>query len=153
EEASRPFDLARGPLLRMKLLKLAERDHILMRTMSHIVSDGWSEGVFNQEFAVLYEACREGRNNPLKPLRAQYADFALWQRQWLEEETLGGGLEYWKRQLAGIRERLELPTDRPRPPLQTFAAELCQVRLSDERAAGLKRLSQRRHATLYMTLL
>jgi amino acid adenylation domain-containing protein/non-ribosomal peptide synthase protein (TIGR01720 family) len=153
EEASQPFDLARGPLLRMKLLKLGERDHILLRTMHHIVSDGWSEGVFNREFTLLYEALREGRENPLRPLGVQYADFALWQREWLEREGLAGGLTYWRQQLAGIPERLELPTDRARPPVQTFGAEVCQMKLSGEQAGRLKRLSQSRQTTLYMSLL
>ena len=113
----------------------------------------WSQAVFNREFEVLYEAYREGRENPLKPLEAQYADFAIWQREWLDEETMGGGLDYWKRQLAGIPERLELPTDRPRPPAQTFGAEACYMRLSGEQADGLRRLSRANQATLYMTLL
>jgi hypothetical protein len=152
-EREEPFDLGSGPLLRLRLLRLGERDQILLRTMHHIVSDGWSQGVFNREFAVLYEAYREGRENPLRPLEAQYADFALWQRGWLDEERLGGGLDYWKGQLAGIPERLELPTDRPRPPMQTFVAEACSVRLGGEQAAGLKRLSHSNQATLYMTLL
>jgi len=152
-EGGQPFDLARGPVLRMTLLKLGEREHLLLRTMHHIVSDGWSEGVFNREFTVLYEAYREGRENPLKPLAVQYADFALWQRQWLEKGTLSAGLAYWKRQLEGIPERLELPTDRPRPPLQTFAAEACHVRLNAKQSEELKRLSQAHQATLYMTLL
>src|SRR5262249_21388774 len=149
-EWEEPFDLERGPVLRMRLLKLGERDHILLRTMHHIVSDGWSQAVFNREFAVLYEAYREGRENPLKPLGVQYGDFALWQREWLDEETMGGGIDYWKRQLAGIPERLELPTDRPRPPMHTFRAEACYARLTGEQAAGLKRLSQSNQATLYM---
>jgi amino acid adenylation domain-containing protein len=121
-EWEEPFDLDRGPVLMVRLLRLGEREHILLRTMHHIVSDGWSQGVFNREFAVLYEAYREGRENPLRPLGVQYADFALWQRGWLDEERLGGGLDYWRVQLAGIPERLELPADRPRPPMQTFGA-------------------------------
>jgi hypothetical protein len=95
-EWSEPFDLARGPVLRLKLLKLGPREHILLRTMHHIVSDGWSQGVFNREFMVLYEAYREGRENPLPPLAVQYADFALWQRSWLEGGALDAGLKYWK---------------------------------------------------------
>src|SRR6266849_5275516 len=152
-ERSQAFDLEGGPLLRMKLLKLGEQEHILLRTMHHIVSDGWSQGVFNREFMMLYEAYREGRENPLKPLAVQYADFALWQRNWLEGGALEQGLAYWKEQLAGIPERLELPTDRPRPAMQTFVAELCHVGLSKELTAGLKRVSQENQATLYMTLL
>ncbi len=114
-EARMPFDLMRGPVLRVKLLRLGAQDHVLVRTMHHIVSDGWSEGVFTHELMVLYEAFGEGRENPLRPLGVQYADFALWQRRWLEAGALDRGLCYWKEQLAGIPERLELPTDRPRP--------------------------------------
>jgi acyl carrier protein len=153
QEGARPFDLGRGPVLRMKLLKLGEEDHILLRTMHHIVSDGWSQGVFNREFMILYEAYREGRENPLKPLGVQYADFALWQRTWLDGGALNEGLAYWKEQLAGIPERLELPTDRARPAVQTFEAEACQVTLTPEQVAKLKRLSEANQATLYMTLL
>jgi len=152
-ERSQAFDLTRGPLLRMKLLQLGEQEHILLRTMHHIVSDGWSQGLFNREFTVLYEAYRERRENPLQPLAVQYADFALWQRSWLEGGALEQGLEYWKEQLVGIPERLELPTDRPRPVMQTFVADVCHVSLPKELATALKQLSQTNRATLYMTLL
>jgi amino acid adenylation domain-containing protein len=153
QEAREPFGLSRGPVLRAKLLKLGKQEHILLRTMHHIVSDGWSQGIFNQEFMILYEAYREQRENPLKPLTVQYADFALWQREWLEGGALEQGLEYWKEQLAGSPERLELPTDRPRPAVQTFAAEICRMNLSAEATAALKQQSQKNQATLYMTLL
>jgi amino acid adenylation domain-containing protein len=153
QEAGKPFDLSRGPVLRARLLKLGEREHILLRTMHHIVSDGWSQGVFNRELMILYEAYREQRENPLKPLAVQYADFALWQREWLETGALEKGLEYWKQQLAGIPERLELPTDRLRPAVRTFAAEVCRVSLSAEVMGALKQQSHEQQATLYMTLL
>ena len=152
-EARMPFDLMRGPVLRVKLLRLGAEDHVLLRTMHHIVSDGWSEGVFNHELMVLYEAFGEGRENPLRPLRVQYADFALWQRKWLEGGALDRGLSYWKEQLAGIPARLELPADRPRPALQTFGGEACSMTLSAVQVAALKRLSQDHQSTLYMTLL
>ena len=152
-EREQPFDLAQGPVLRMKLLRLGEQEHILLRTMHHIVSDGWSEGVFNREFMILYEAYREGREDPLKPLTVQYADFAIWQRKWLDSGVLDEGLAYWKEQLRGIPERLELPTDRARPAVQTFGAEVYQVSLSKELTTALKRISQANQATLYMTLL
>ena len=153
QQAQQPFDLARGPLIRLRLLKLAEQEHILLRTMHHIVSDGWSEGVFNRELKILYEGYREGRESPLKPLPVQYADFALWQRGWLEGQDLQEGLQYWKQQLAGIPERLELPTDRPRPAMQTFAAEVCHVSVPAQLTAALKGVSRQNQATLYMTLL
>jgi hypothetical protein len=140
-------------MLRVRLLKLGERDHILLRTFHHIASDGWSVGVFNREFTALYEAFREGREIPLEPLPVQYADFALWQRGWLDGEALGRGLDYWKAQLSDIPERLDLPTDRPRPALQTYAAGLCSLALPAGRVAALKRVSHASQATLYMTLL
>ncbi|MBZ5610762.1 MAG: amino acid adenylation domain-containing protein, partial [Acidobacteriia bacterium] len=152
-ESAQPFDLARGPMLRLKLLKLGDQEHILLRTVHHIVSDGWSEGVFNRELAALYEAYREGRENPLPPLPVQYADFALWQRAYQNEPAFGESLAYWRQQLAGIPERLELPVDRPRPARQTFEAGEFQATLSGGQVAALKRLSQQNQATLYMTLL
>src|SRR6185369_16301802 len=152
DEASQSFDLAQGPVLRLRLLKLGGDDHILLRTLHHIVSDGWSEEVFSRELTLLYQALREERPHPLPPLTVQYADFALWQRQWLEAEV-SGGLAYWRQQLAGIPERLELPADRARPALQTFAAAVCYTRLTAEQVAGLKQLSRSHQATLYMTLL
>ena len=153
EEREKAFDLSCGPVLRVRLLKLGEQEHILLRTMHHIVSDGWSMGVFNREFMVLYEAYREGRENPLKPLSVQYADFAIWQRRWLEEGGLESGLGYWKEQLAEIPEEMGLPLDRPRRAMQTFAGEACWLVLPAEQVAGLKRLSQENQATSYMTLL
>src|SRR5579864_2859248 len=153
EEGAEAFDLERGPVLRLKLLKLGEKEHVLLRTMHHIVSDGWSQGVFNREFMVLYEAYEQGRENPLPPLRVQYADFALWQRRELESGGLEAGLKYWKEQLRGIPERLELATDRARPGLQTFGAEAVNVRLDAEQVKQLKRVSREKQATLYMSLL
>ncbi|HEY2114487.1 MAG TPA: amino acid adenylation domain-containing protein [Candidatus Angelobacter sp.] len=151
-EQRQPFDLARGPLLRMKLFKLDQREHVLLRTFHHIVTDGWSQGTFNREFMLLYEAFHQNQADPLQPLSIQYADFALWQRKWLDE-TLAGQLSYWKQQLAGIPEELALPKDRPRPPRQTFDAAACQISLSPEQMAALKRLSKGSQVTLFMTLL
>jgi amino acid adenylation domain-containing protein len=153
QEGASPFDLIRGPMLRVKLLKLGEQDHLLLRTMHHIIYDIWSETVFGRELAALYQAFRERRENPLPPLTVQYADFALWQRQWLGEEAPGEGPAYWRRQLAGIPERLELPTDKGRPAARTFEAGVCQLRIDARQATKLKQLSQSRQATLYMTLL
>jgi amino acid adenylation domain-containing protein len=152
-EGEDPFDLSCGPLLRVRLLKLGERDHILLRVMHHIVSDGWSEGVFNRELAALYEAFREGVRDPLPELEVQYADFAIWQRSWLDGGALDEGLKYWKGQLAGIPERLDLPTDRGRPTVQTFAGEACHVKLSAEQMSALYQVSRTQQSTLYMTLL
>ncbi len=151
--ARRPFDLERGPMLRMSLLKLGEEDHLLLRTAHHIVWDAWSEDVFMRELATLYEAYREGRENPLSPLEVQYGNFALWQRRLLEEGSLDAGIRYWVEQLAGIPDYLELPADRPRPPLQTFEADTFQIVLSRELTASLKRKSAANQATLYMMML
>ena len=120
EEARRPFDLARGPLFRSKLLRLGEDDHVLLLTMHHIVSDGWSMGIFSRELSVLYRALVTGESSALPELPIQYADFAVWQREWLQGEVLERQLSYWKKQLAGAPVRLELPTDRPRPAVQSF---------------------------------
>jgi pristinamycin I synthase-3/4 len=153
QQSQEPFDLGHGPVLRMKLLRLGDGEHILLQTMHHIVSDGWSQGVFNRELMVLYKSFREGGENPLPELPVQYADFALWQRKWLNAAALEEGLSYWKEQLADIPERLELPADRPRPAVQTFAAEFCKVVLTEEQTAALKQIGHQNHTTLYMTLL
>jgi amino acid adenylation domain-containing protein len=145
-----PFDLAHGPVLRVKLLKLAEEDHILLRTFHHIVSDGWSLGVFMREFRDLYEAYSQGRENPLPDLPIQFADFALWQMQAASEGLLDEDLRYWKEHLAEIPEELDIPRDRPRPPVQTYAAAACGITLPVEKVAALKRCGR---STLYMTLL
>ncbi len=152
-ERDEPFDLGRGPLLRMKLLRLADDEHVVLRTCHHIVSDGWSVGVFNRELTELYAAFRAGCDRPLAPLPVQYADFALWQRGWLDEKGLAHSLDYWKAQLSGLPERLALPADRPRPALQTYAAKVCRVNLPAEQAAALVRLGRESGGTLYMTLL
>ena len=120
EEARRPFDLARGPLLRVCLLKLEEEDHGLLVTLHHIVTDGWSLGVFIHELSALYQAFATGRPSPLAGLPVQYADFAAWQREWLQGAVLEEQLGYWQEQLAGAPSLLELPTDRPRPAVQSF---------------------------------
>jgi amino acid adenylation domain-containing protein len=151
-EREEPFDLASGPLLRMTLFKLGERDHVLLRTFHHIVTDGWSQGIFNREFMLLYEAFHDNQAGPLHPLSLQYADFSLWQRRWLDK-TLESQLEYWRQQLAGVPEELALAKDRPRPPRQTFEAEACQIHLPTAQTAALKQFSQDNQATLFMTLL
>jgi hypothetical protein len=110
QEARRPFDLSQGPLLRATLLRLGERDHVLLLTMHHIVSDGWSMSILFRELSVLYEAFSTGRPSPLPELAIQYADFAVWQRQWLQGEVL-------EEQLDAAPPLLELPTDRPRPAI------------------------------------
>ncbi|MGZ3459932.1 MAG: non-ribosomal peptide synthetase, partial [Archangium sp.] len=152
-EAKRPFNLSRGPLLRVTLLKLAEREHVLLLTMHHIISDGWSMGILIREVAALYEAFTAGRSSPLPELSVQYVDFAAWQRQWLEGEVLANQLAWWKQQLAGIPQLLELAADRPRPPARTFRGENYGFVLPKELSEGIKALSQREGVTLFMTLL
>jgi amino acid adenylation domain-containing protein len=150
---AQPFALDRGPLLRMRLIQLAADDHVLVRTCHHIVSDGWSQGVFNRELGVLYDAYCRGRRDPLPPLAVQYADFALWQRAWLDGGVLDEGLAHWTSELAGAPERLALPADRPRPARRMFAAGTHDVTIDAGLVAELKRIGHERNATLFMTLL
>ncbi len=152
-EAQRPFDLARGPLLRVTLLHLDERQHVLLLTMHHIVSDGWSTGVLVREAAELYAALREGRPASLPELRVQYADFSVWQHQWLEAGELERQLTYWKTQLAGSNHVLALPTDRPVPAMQTQAGSTYPVRLSPAVSSAVTTFGQRMGATPFMVLL
>ncbi|WP_257463564.1 non-ribosomal peptide synthetase, partial [Archangium lipolyticum] len=152
QEAEGPFDLERGPLLRAVLLRLDARSHVLLVTMHHIVTDGWSAGILVREVAAIYEALVKDQTPALPELPVQYADFAVWQRQWLRGEALEAQLGYWRRQLAALPV-LELPTDRPRPPVQSFRGAHLRVRLPRPLSEALVRLSRREGVTLYMTLL
>jgi non-ribosomal peptide synthetase component F len=152
-EAGRPFDLSRGPLLRAALLRLGRERHVILFTLHHIISDGWSMGVLAQEMGTLYEAFAGGRPSPLQELPIQYADFAHWQRQWLQGETLAAQLSYWRRHLGGAPASSELPTDRPRPAVQTFRGAHQPLALSETLSGSLKELSRREGVTLFMTLL
>ena len=149
----RRFDLSRGPLLRLRLLRLGSADHVLVHVVHHIVSDAWSRAVFVRDLMALYESFRQARPDPLLPLPVQYADFALWQRAHLSGAGLSRELAYWHQQLTGSPQRLDVPTDRPRPPIQTFEAERCVAVVPRERTAAVKRLAQAEHATPYMVLL
>jgi amino acid adenylation domain-containing protein len=151
-EAQRSFDLAHGPLLRAHLLRLAEQEHVLLFTMHHIVSDGWSMGLFVQELATLYSAYVQGQPSPLPELAIQYADFAHWQRQWLSGEVLAQQLDYWCSQLQGVPTLLALPTDRPRPPVQRYRGATLPFHVSPQTTTGLYSLSNQAQATLFMTL-
>ncbi|MBW3655302.1 MAG: amino acid adenylation domain-containing protein, partial [Gemmatimonadetes bacterium] len=153
EEARAPFDLRRGPLVRGRLVRLADDDHVLLLTMHHIVTDGWSMGVLFEELSALYAAHREGRDARLAALPVQYADYAAWQRRWVEGDVLREQAEYWTRTLAGAPELLELPTDHPRPAEMDHAGAGFPLQLDAELTAGLKALSRRHETTLYMTLL
>jgi amino acid adenylation domain-containing protein len=151
-DVQRPFDLAQGPLMRATLVRLTDVEHVLLLTMHHIVSDGWSHGVFWRELAVLYDAFTTGQPSPLPALSIQYADFAYWQQQWLQGEVLDTQLAYWKQQLAGIP-TLQLLTDHPRPAVQTFRGARHFLTVSPTLTQVLKTLSQRHGVTLFMTLL
>ncbi|HYK02057.1 MAG TPA: amino acid adenylation domain-containing protein, partial [Thermoanaerobaculia bacterium] len=153
-EAITPFDLAKAPLIRGKVIRLAGHEHILMLNMHHIISDGWSLGVLIRELGVIMDALRNGRSPELPPLPIQYVDYSVWQRRWLEE---GGILEqqlaYWKQKLSGVPEILELATDYPRPSVQSFAGSTYTFALDARLTAQLKRLAEQQGGTLYMVLL
>jgi len=161
EEAQRPFDLAAGPLLRVKLLRFAEDEHVALFTLHHIVSDGWSMGILAHEVARLYDAFSREQSSPLDgpldgpldELPIQYADFAHWQQNWLQGAVLQSQLDYWKRQLAGSGGALELAYDRPRPAVQTSRGSSRSFSFSRRTSDGLKTLSREQRATLFMTLL
>ena len=152
EEARRPFDLERGPLLRATLLRLEPREHVLLMTLHHIVSDGWSMGVLAREMSMLYEAFSRGQSSPLPELAIQYADFTVWQRQWLSGPILERQLKYWKERLAGAPAVLKLPTDRPRPLIQKFRGNSHYFEVDAAAAHALRQLSERFGATMFMTL-
>ncbi|HVF42738.1 MAG TPA: amino acid adenylation domain-containing protein [Pyrinomonadaceae bacterium] len=152
EEARRLFDLQHGPLLRANLLRLGAEDHLLLLTMHHIASDGWSLGIFIREMAVLYESALEGRPAPLPELGIQYADFAAWQREWLRCESLENQLSYWRRQLSGSLPVLDLPA-KGRPAKQGFRGETRRVTVPRALGEELRALSRREGVTLFMTLL
>ncbi|MCP3162991.1 non-ribosomal peptide synthase/polyketide synthase [Myxococcus qinghaiensis] len=153
QEEQRPFDLGVGPLLRVTLLKLGEQEHVLVLVLHHIVSDGWSMGVLTKELEALYTAQVKGGDAALPELPVQYADYAVWQREWLKGEVLEEQLSWWRAKLEGTPEALELPTDRPRPAVQGHRGASLAVRLSFELSEKLKRLSRAEDVTLYMTLL
>src|SRR6266496_2977101 len=152
EEGRKGFDLSRGPLLRARLLRLGEEEHVLLITMHHIVSDGWSMGVLVQELNALYGGYVAGKEVKLPELEIQYADYAYWQRQWLQGEVLEEQLGYWREKLEGVA-RLELPTDGARPATVSYEGGSVSLELSEEASAGLKELSRENGATLFMGLL
>ena len=152
-EALRPFDLEHGPLLRATLVRLAPRRHALFLTLHHIVADGWSMGVLVRELGELYRAARDGRAADLPPLPVSYAAFAAWQRKWLRGEALEALVGWWREQLRGAPERLELPTDRPRPRIQTWRSGIYRLPLGRDLSLRLRSVSRQQGATLFMTLL
>ncbi|WP_235567260.1 condensation domain-containing protein, partial [Lysobacter sp. Root604] len=152
-EAVALFDFERGPLIRGRLLRTADEEHVLLITQHHIVSDGWSTGVMVREFAALYTAFCAGQGDPLPPLAIQYADYAAWQRGWLQGEELERQTAFWRDHLVGAPALLELPTDRPRPPVQRYAGSVVPVALSAELAGKLRVLAQSHGTTLFAVLL
>lgn len=151
-EARKPFDLARGPVLRAKLLRLGEQHHALLVTMHHIVTDAWSAGVFAREIFILYEAFKAGRPSPLPELPIQYIDFSVWQRSWLQGDALEEQLNYWRKQLANL-EKLRLPFDHPNPAVPSYRGGNLPVRWDAELTAEVSQLGSKHGATLYMTVL
>ncbi|MBJ7312568.1 amino acid adenylation domain-containing protein [Rugamonas sp. CCM 8940] len=148
-----PFDLAAGPLVRGQLLRTADDEHMLLVCQHHIISDGWSVAVLVREFGALYQAYADGGADPLPPLAIQYADYAHWQRNWLQGERRQSQADYWRRQLAGAPALLAVPTDRPRPALQDHGGARLAFELPAPLAASLRALAQRHGATLFMVLL
>ncbi|MEM8810092.1 MAG: amino acid adenylation domain-containing protein, partial [Cyanobacteria bacterium P01_G01_bin.38] len=153
EIARCPFDLATGPLIRAALVRSSANAATLTITMHHIISDGWSLEIFTRELADLYRAYRRGLTSPLPPLLVQYADYTLWQRQWLTGDILDAQLSYWKQQLADAPALLELPTDHPRPAVQRFQGHTHSVSIPLSLTQALRALSQRHRVTLFITLL
>ncbi|HEY6348299.1 MAG TPA: amino acid adenylation domain-containing protein, partial [Candidatus Angelobacter sp.] len=153
QEAGTEFDLEAGPLIRGQLVRQAEDEYTLLITMHHIISDGWSMGIFLNELSVLYRAYVKGESDPLPELKVQYADYAVWQRRWMEGEVLKQQGEYWRTTLAGAPALLDLPADHVRPAQQDYAGDWIEVMLDEGQTAELKEFSKRQGTTLYMTLM
>ncbi|MDB6447179.1 condensation domain-containing protein, partial [Pseudomonas sp. 21TX0197] len=153
DEAREAFDLSAGPLIRGRLLRLAEEEHILLVTQHHIVSDGWSVAVLIGEFNALYAAFCQGLDDPLPPLALQYADYAAWQQQHLQGERLQAQVRFWQEHLTGAPALLELPADHPRPQVQSYQGAALALQLPAPLSARLRRFSQQQGLTPFMTLL
>ncbi|MBM9484652.1 non-ribosomal peptide synthetase [Pseudomonas sp. ICBG1301] len=151
-EAHTPFNLETGPLLRACLVKAGEQEHYLVLTLHHIVTEGWAMDIFARELSALYEAFIDERDSPLAPLPVQYLDYSVWQRQWLESGERQRQLDYWTAQLGHEHPLLELPADRPRPPVQSHQGELYRFDLSDALAARVRAFNAERGLTLFMTM-
>jgi amino acid adenylation domain-containing protein/non-ribosomal peptide synthase protein (TIGR01720 family) len=152
-EAQKPFDLQKGPILRPSLFQVDDEEHVLLLSMHHAVADVWALGVIRAELASLYVAFRDGQPSPLPELPIQYADYSVWQRKWLSGPVFDEQMAYWKKQLDGIPKLLDLPLDRPRPPVQSHRGEMRLFELSAPLTAALKELSRREGVTLFTTLL
>ncbi len=146
-----PFDLAGGQLIRACLIRLGPAGHLLALLVHHVVFDEWSGRIFRHELSDLYAAFRAGQPGPLPPLPVQYADFAVWQREWLAGDVLDGQLAYWRNRLAGLPV-LELPTDRPRPAVRSTAGAVTRFTVPAQTTEGLRRVARECGATMFMTL-
>ena len=153
EEYRRPFDVVAGPLIRSRLCRLSGEDHVLLLGMHHIVSDGWAGGVLFGELGALYQAFSTAKPSPLPDLPIQYADFAVWQTQWMQGPVLERELAFWRKQLRGAHPMVELPTDRPRPQVTSLRGSDCHVLLSKQLSDELKRLCLERSVTLFTAML
>jgi amino acid adenylation domain-containing protein len=153
QSSQKPFALATDLMLRCCLLQLAPDRYIFLATMHHIASDAWSMSLFWQQLGQVYNAFRTDKPNPLAPLSIQYADYAVWQREWLSSDVLAQQLTYWKQQLVNVNPVLELPTDYPRPAIQTYAGALSSIDLSPQLTADLQTLCRQSGTTMFMTLL
>ncbi|HEV2844207.1 MAG TPA: condensation domain-containing protein, partial [Thermoanaerobaculia bacterium] len=152
-EARRPFSLSRGPLLRAGLIRLSGEEHILLLTLHHVVSDGWSMGILVREVSALYAALAAGQPSPLPALPVQYADYAAWQRGWLTGDVLAAQIAHWRGALAGVPPLLDMPTDRPRPPMQSFRGARRTLTFPSILAEGVRKLGRAAEATSFMVLL
>ncbi|MBV9494203.1 MAG: amino acid adenylation domain-containing protein [Acidobacteria bacterium] len=152
-EARRPFDLVKGPLMRTVVVRLSEEEHLLVFNFHHIAVDGWSFSVLYRELGALYEAYQQGKPSPLTELPIQYADFALWQREWLQGDVLKGQLDYWTERLAGNLPILEIPADRPRPAKQSYRGDVVRITIPPELVEAAKQRSREEGVTLFMTFL
>ncbi|WP_323158432.1 non-ribosomal peptide synthetase [Pseudomonas viridiflava] len=153
EEGAKPFDLTRGPLMRVSLIRLADDDHALLLTQHHIISDGWSVGVLTRDLALLYEAALQDRDADLPLLPVQYVDYAAWQRQWLASDTMEAQRRYWRETLTGAPVLLELPTDHKRPAVQDYRGGFIPLTFDRALTDRLKALGMQQGTTLFMTLL
>src|SRR5262249_27491997 len=151
EQGRRPFDLEGAPPWRAALLRIEEHRHLLVVSLHHIISDAWSNGVFFRELSALYAAFCVGGSSPLAELPLQYVDFAKWQRDWLRGQVLKDHLAYWEKRLAGAPSGLELPTDRPRPLVQSYRGATLPLILSEPIVDALRTLRRQQSVTLLMT--
>ncbi len=153
DEIQKPFRLDESPLFRIKLIKVKDNDYVLILTMHHIISDGWSVGIFIREFTEIYRSLISGKEPVLPELKIQYADYALWQREYLQEDFLNEKLQFWKNYLEGVPPLLELPTDKPRPAIQTFNGDLFKFSIPENISLQIKDLSKKENVTVFMILL